>query len=126
MSTIFILAIVYYLVKELEEAANGNEYPKHWSNWWNNEISWPNKHRWGIEVANKLGFGHKFFKVAFVTFLVFITDASHFFAFLMAIILAAVVYLCSDFSTMLLFLAGYFLGGAIKEAMKLFGIKIMK
>jgi hypothetical protein len=126
MITIFILAIAYYLVKELEEASWGNEYPAHWSSWWNKKRSWVNKHRWGNALGNKLGFGHSIFTIAFKTFLVFLTDAEHFFAFLMALILAAIVYLCSDINTMLLCLAGYFLGGAIKEAMKLLGINIIK
>lgn len=126
MIIVCLLAIAYYLAKELEEAAWGNEYPTHFPNWWNKEKSWANKHRWGNALGDKLGFGHSAFTIAFKTFLVFLTDAEHFFAFLMALILAAIVYICSDFNTMILFLAGYFLGGAIKFVMKLFGIKIMK
>lgn len=121
-----LLAFAYYAAEELEEAAWNNEYPSHWSSWWNKERSWPNKHKWGIAVAEKLGFGKRFFKLAFTTSLVVVTDAEHFFQFCKMIVLATLVYVSAGGWALLLFLIGYYAGGTLKTAIKAAGIRILR
>jgi hypothetical protein len=113
-----ILAFVYYISKELEEAAWENTFPKHWSSWWNNERSWVNKYQWG-NSNELLSFSMK-------TWLVFITDASHFFQFVRMVSMAMLVYHAAGLMPLGLFISGYFLGGVVKESLNFFGIRIMK
>jgi len=122
----FILAIIYNISKEMEEASFQNTYPANWGSWWNNETSWPNKHRWGKALASRIGFAKSFIKLSMRTWLVFITDAEHFFQMVRMLAMAGVVYYAGGLTVLLLFLGGYYLGGSIKETLKAFGINIIK
>jgi len=121
-----VLALVYYLAKEFEEASWENTYPTHWSSWWNNERSWVNKHQWGNLIADKIGFGHKLLTFSFKTFLSFATDASHFFQMIKMVSIMLIVWYAGGFFAAGMFFAGYYLGGTIKVIMQSFGIYIIK
>ena len=121
--TIVHFGVIYFLVKEFEEASNDNTLPRSWGKWWNNDTGWVNKHQWGYKVADRLGFGRTFFYHLFRTALAFVTDAPHALQLLKFIVLAFMVAWLSTPTMGVLFIAGIYLGGLVKEVMKFAGIK---
>ena len=83
MYSYLIIALVFAILSQIAKAiADKVQFHFHESvfkdlnqNWWNPEVSWQNKYKDGCEK-----FGEKFF--GSTTFLVFITDAWHFFNWL--------------------------------------------
>jgi hypothetical protein len=128
MIAIFICAFVYYISKEMEEASWENSYPRSWGNWWNNDTSWVNKHRWGKKIAKSIGAPSlsKHLTILFQTALVFVTDASHFFQAVRVAVLVVLVAHIASLEASIVFFLGYTLGGMIKEALRSIGINIIK
>lgn len=128
MITIFICAFVYYVSKEMEEASWENSYPDSWGNWWNNDTSWVNKHRWGARIAESIGVPSlsKLLTMLFQTILVFLTDASHLFQAVRVAVLVVLVAYTASLEAAIVFSLGYMLAGTLKVILKSFGINIIK
>jgi hypothetical protein len=60
---------------ELEQHAELDGFPDEWGKWWNKSTSWVNKHNWGVDK-------HPLVAKSLKTWLVWITDAEHFFQML--------------------------------------------
>jgi len=100
---IYLVALFGFLFaafRELSEHAKENGF-KGYPKWWNTDESWTNKHRWQPSWA-------------FKTFLVWTTDAEHFFQMMSFLSAIAAVYTGEGWQAALAFFLGAQTAGALK------------
>ena len=102
---LLILGFFFALFRELSEHAKESGFTD-WGRWWNTSQSWTNKHEWGKDILPSWFFG---------SFMVWITDAEHFFQLLsMLCVLVGVYYSGGILEDVIYFYAGHTILGGLK------------